>query len=232
MKEGSGGGLSTQTGRAFEAVTDLANSLEKLGYELKPLRIEGYNSSSSKKPKEVWADGELKGLYLPSGSLYKYLQNLSFDRYKLEGSSKLEFRQRLMDETTKQLKLLNLSDLDISQILSDRAGWRGPLSSRLIPDEAFLNSGDNTLYILEKKMQKIQGSVDEKLQTFAFKRSQYARLLAPYGIRLEYTYVLSFWFQKAKYKDVLRYMTQNGQKYWIQTSKQDFSVPLSAIGLN
>lgn len=232
MKEGRGLGSRTITGRYFETNTDLVKSLEYLGYEMKPLKLKGYSPKPQKRPKQVWGNGQLQGFYLPSGSIYKYLQNLSFERYLSEGSEKHELHKKLRDETATRLRQMKLSELDINEILGDRSGWRGPLSSRLIPDEAFLNFADNTLYILEKKMQKIPGSVDEKLQTFQFKKSQYVRLLSPYGINVEYTYVLSHWFQKAKYKDVLRYMNENGQKYWIQTHEKDFAVPLSAIGLN
>ena len=45
------------------------------------------------------------------------------------------------------------------------------------PDEAFINFENNTVYIVEKKWQETEGSVDEKLLGFGNKRRLYQRLL-------------------------------------------------------
>ena len=62
------------------------------------------------------------------------------------------------------------------------------------------------MYILEIKFQKVAGSVDEKLQTCDFKKKQYQRLFAPLNYEVEYIYILSDWFNRPEYKDVLTYI--------------------------
>ena len=97
------------------------------------------------------------------------------------------------------------------------------LSKKLLPDGALLV--DNTLYIIEKKFQAVAGSVDEKLQTCDFKKSQYARLLAPINVKVEYYYVLNDWFKKPEYKDVFVYINRVGCHYFFNV------VPLKELGL-
>lgn len=99
------------------------------------------------------------------------------------------------------------------------------LSKRLLPDEALYVVVDNTLYVIEMKFQKIGGSVDEKLQTCDFKRKQYARLMAPLNIEVEYIYILNDWFRNPKYKDTLDYVISVGCQYYFEY------LPLQKLGL-
>lgn len=99
------------------------------------------------------------------------------------------------------------------------------LSKKLLPDEAIYVIINNTLFIIEVKFQKVAGSVDEKLQTCDFKRKQYARLLAPLNIEVEYIYILSDWFRKPAYKDVLDYIISVGCQYYFGY------LPLQKLGL-
>lgn len=99
------------------------------------------------------------------------------------------------------------------------------LSKKLLPDEALYVIIDNTLYIVEIKFQGVAGSVDEKLQTCDFKRKQYARLMAPLNIEVEYIYILNDWFRKAEYKDVLDYVISVGCQYYFEY------LPLQKLGL-
>ena len=84
---------------------------------------------------------------------------------------------------------------------------------------------DNTFYVIECKFQKVAGSVDEKLQTCDFKKKQYKKLLAPLNMEVEYIYLLSDWFQKPEYKDVLDYIISVGCSYYFNY------IPLSKFGL-
>ena len=68
----------------------------------------------------------------------------------------------------------------------------------LQPDEVFINTEKNIIYILEKKFQKCSGSVDEKIQTGPFKLEYYQKLYPTYKIK--FAYVLSDWFKSDKYK--------------------------------
>ncbi len=99
------------------------------------------------------------------------------------------------------------------------------LSKKLLPDEALYVIINNTLFVIEMKFQRVAGSVDEKLQTCDFKRKQYARLMAPLNIEVEYIYILSDWFRKAEYKDVLDYIISVGCQYYFEY------LPLQKLGL-
>ena len=99
------------------------------------------------------------------------------------------------------------------------------VSKRLIPDDAILIFSKRTLFIVEIKFQNVGGSVDEKLQTCDFKKRQYTKLLEPLGIDIEYAYVLSDWFKKLEYKDVLQYIILVGCHYFFN------ELPLKFLGL-
>lgn len=99
------------------------------------------------------------------------------------------------------------------------------LSKKLLPDEAIYVIINNTLFIVEVKFQKVAGSVDEKLQTCDFKRKQYAKLMAPLNIEVEYIYILSDWFRHPSYKDVLDYIISVGCQYYFKY------LPLQKLGL-
>ncbi|MFZ3068972.1 MAG: hypothetical protein WA052_01515 [Microgenomates group bacterium] len=99
------------------------------------------------------------------------------------------------------------------------------ISKKLLPDEAIYVIVNNTLFVIEVKFQKVAGSVDEKLQTCDFKRKQYAKLMAPLNIEVEYIYILSDWFRKSEYKDVLDYIISVGCQYYFQY------LPLQKLGL-
>jgi len=87
-----------------------------------------------------------------------------------------------------------------------KINWRILISKKLLPDDALLVIIRETLFIIEVKYQQVAGSVDEKLQTCDFKRKQYLKLVSSLGLKVEYIYVLSDWFKKPEYKDVLDYI--------------------------
>lgn len=108
---------------------------------------------------------------------------------------------------------------------SQKIDYKKYLSKRLLPDEALYVIVNNTLFIIEMKFQKVAGSVDEKLQTCDFKRKQYAKLMAPLNVEVEYIYILSDWFKKPEYKDVLDYIISVGCQYYFKY------LPLQKLGL-
>ena len=81
------------------------------------------------------------------------------------------------------------------------------------------------MYIIECKFQRVEGSVDEKLQTCDFKKKQYKKLLAKANIDVEYMYLLSDFFKNKKYKDVLDYIHSVGCYYYFEY------IPLYTFGL-
>ncbi len=108
---------------------------------------------------------------------------------------------------------------------SQGVDYKKIISKKLLPDEALYVIVKNTLFVIEMKYQEVTGSVDEKLQTCDFKKKQYKKLLAPLNIEVEYIYILSDWFRKPEYKDVLDYVISVGCQYYFQY------LPLQKLGL-
>lgn len=98
-------------------------------------------------------------------------------------------------------------------------------SDTLLPDDAFINIRNKTVYIIEKKFQSVAGSVDEKLQTCLYKKMQYEKLASQMGYDIEYTYVLNDWFKHDKYHDVLNYTEYVGCSYFFNV------LPLHYLGI-
>jgi hypothetical protein len=103
--------------------------------------------------------------------------------------------------------------------------WKESLSKKLLPDDCIFVLMNNTLFIIECKFQQVGGSVDEKLQTCDFKKKQYQKLLAKANIEVEYIYLLSDWFKKPEYKDVLDYIISVRCRYYFEY------IPLTTLGL-
>lgn len=100
------------------------------------------------------------------------------------------------------------------------------ISKKLLPDDVIFVITNNTFFILEIKFQEVAGSTDEKLQTCDFKIKQYRKLLAQLNVEVQYIYILSDWFKKPGYKDVLDYIISiNGCSYYFNY------LPLQKIGL-
>jgi hypothetical protein len=108
---------------------------------------------------------------------------------------------------------------------SQGVDYKKIISKKLLPDEALYVIVKNTLFVIEMKYQEVTGSVDEKLQTCDFKKKQYKKLMAPLNIEVEYIYILSDWFRKPEYKDVLDYIISVGCQYYFQY------LPLEKLGL-
>lgn len=94
--------------------------------------------------------------------------------------------------------------------------WNKIIKSKILPDDCIFVIVENKLFIIECKFQQTPGSVDEKLQTCDFKKKQYQKLLAKANIDVEYVYLLSEWFKKEKYQDVLDYIHSVGCYYYFE----------------
>jgi hypothetical protein len=103
--------------------------------------------------------------------------------------------------------------------------WDSVLSKRLLPDNAFVNTTNSTVYIVEVKFQETSGSVDEKLQTCHYKKQQYEKLFEGLNLRIEFMYVLNDWFKKPEYRDTLNYVEESGCRYYFG------AIPPEDIGL-
>lgn len=98
-------------------------------------------------------------------------------------------------------------------------------SDTLLPDDAFINIRNRTVYIIEKKFQSVAGSVDEKLQTCLYKKKQYEKLVSQMEYDIKYIYVLNDWFRQDKYCDVLSYIKYVGCSYFFN------ELPLHFLGI-
>lgn len=137
--------------------------------------------------------------------------------YKVEDGN-VYFKNELMGRIFKKYEFYKfLEELKID--------WKSLISKRLLPDDSIFVIIVNTLFIIECKFQQVAGSVDEKLQTCDFKRKQYQKLLAPANIEVEYIYLLSDWFRKPEYKDVLDYIHSVHCYYFFEY------IPLVKFGL-
>lgn len=104
--------------------------------------------------------------------------------------------------------------------------YRKFISKRILPDDAIYVITNNTFFIIEVKFQEVTGSTDEKLQTCDFKIKQYRKLLSRLNVEVEFIYILSDWFKKSEYKDVLDYIISvKGCSYYFNY------LPLYKIGL-
>ena len=103
--------------------------------------------------------------------------------------------------------------------------WKKIISKRLLPDDSIYVIINNTFFVIECKFQQVAGSVDEKLQTCDFKKKQYQKLLSSLNMEVEYIYLLSNWFQKSEYRDVLDYIISANCRYYFEY------IPLQVFGL-
>lgn len=113
-------------------------------------------------------------------------------------------------------KFLNPLGIDEKQILS----------KKLLPDAVLINRHTSDVFIIEKKFQESEGSVDEKLQTCDFKLKQYKRLLAATNYTVHFIFLLNDWFKKPAYRDVKNYIKEVGCEYYFN------ELPLKAIKLD
>ncbi len=138
--------------------------------------------------------------------------------YKVNEAGEIFFKGELVAQSLKKNKLYKFLE-------GKGVNYKTLLSAKLLPDAAILVFSTKTLYIIEVKFQNTPGSVDEKLQTSAYKRKQYLQLMKSLDINVEYYYVLSDWFKKDSYKDVLAYIKEIGCDYFFST------LPLDRLGL-
>lgn len=103
--------------------------------------------------------------------------------------------------------------------------WKNIISKKLLPDDSIYVIINNTFFIIECKFQQVPGSVDEKLQTCDFKKKQYQKLLSSLNMEVEYVYLLSNWFRKPEYRDVLDYIISVNCRYYFEY------IPLQVLGL-
>ncbi len=103
--------------------------------------------------------------------------------------------------------------------------WTALISEQIFPNDSIFVIIVNTVFIIECKSEHILDSAYEQLQTCDFKRKQYQKLLSGANIEVEYIYLLSDWFRKPQYKDILNYIHSVHCFYFF-----DY-IPLAKLGL-
>lgn len=107
--------------------------------------------------------------------------------------------------------------------------WRNIISKRLLPDDSIYIIINNTFFIIECKFQQVAGSVDELL-VCDFNKKQYQKLLSNLNMEVEYLYLLSNWFRKPEYRDVLDYIISVNCRYYFEyIPLQIFGLPISNL---
>ena len=103
---------------------------------------------------------------------------------------------------------INLTKYNLYKYLkTNDIDWTKIISKQLLPDEAYFNPETKEFTIYEKKFQHTKGSADEKPQTCAFKIHQFKKIGDAIGAtKVTYTYLLSPWFARPEYKDMLDYI--------------------------
>ena len=103
--------------------------------------------------------------------------------------------------------------------------WRDCVSKQLLPDNCVILENKDRVIIVEVKYQSVVGSVDEKLQTCAFKKMEYEKIFKKLNKKIDFYYCLNDYFKNEKYKDVLDYIVQSGCKYYFN------EIPCEDLGL-
>ncbi|MDD5770172.1 MAG: hypothetical protein PHE25_04325 [Candidatus Gracilibacteria bacterium] len=153
-------------------------------------------------------------------SFEQLLSNL--DGYKVEKKEHFKEAFNVYFDGNKIAETYKKHDLYKGLLIPKGIDFKGIISKKLLPDNAIYVISNDTLFIIEIKYQQVAGSVDEKLQTCDFKNKQYRRLLKPIGIDVRYCYILSDWFMKPEYKDVLNYIQAMDCHYFFGELPLDF----------
>lgn len=137
-------------------------------------------------------------------SLKEYqIEEINFKDKKKSKAYKVYRNAKLIGKIMSKHRFYNfLADENIES--TNSKGW--------LPDEAFINFENHTVYIIEKKWQEVKGSVDEKLLGLGNKRRLYQRLLDkaenPYSV--QFVFVGNDYFLNEEHKDVLEMLRGDG----------------------
>lgn len=106
------------------------------------------------------------------------------------------------------LKMVYASKSELDNFMCNMRFSSHIFKKKLQPDMSFIDITCKRLYVLEKKYQACSGTVDEKIQTFLFKKWLYTRLYPSFTIH--YAYVLNDWFRHDRYAAERQFMLEHG----------------------
>lgn len=92
----------------------------------------------------------------------------------------------------------------------------------MLPDESVFCREILRLTILEKKCQKMAGSVDEKILTGVAKALAYQKLFAGTGVEVQYAFLLNDWFKSERYTYFIDLNDTFGVKTFFNTVPTSF----------
>ena len=123
----------------------------------------------------------------------------------------------------KDTSLLDLSKDNLYRYLkSNGLDWRKVVSETKKPDKAMFHLKTKEFNVYEIKFQKSGGSADEKIAEGPYFLEYYTKIGKLLGAsKVTFHYVLSPWFKKKKYKDVLDYIVRNGCSYTILDDEEE-----------
>jgi hypothetical protein len=110
-----------------------------------------------------------------------------------------------------------------SFLKESKVNWRKLISMKMVQDFVLLIVSDNVLFVGDTSVRRPRD--EEELMLCDFKRKQYQKLVTPLGLKVEYVFVLSDWFKKPEYKDVLDYINSVNCHYKFN------ELPLAWLGL-
>ncbi|EAL0007476.1 hypothetical protein A9452_05755 [Campylobacter upsaliensis] len=142
--------------------------------------------------------------------------------YIVDSNGRVFYDDELVAQIFKKHKFYNF--------LEERGvDWRNIISKRLLPDDSIYIIINNTFFIIECKFQQVAGSIGELL-VCDFNKKQYQKLLSNLNMEVEYVYLLSNWFRKPEYRDVLDYIISVNCRYYFEyIPLQIFGLPISNL---
>ena len=152
-------------------LTILGNDLTKLNIKNKGTGAGGSNTNKNGLPYEKLTD---LNEYFTINENCNFSQIITFNNY-----DKKFIR-------TKQSQLFKYMDNYIDKSINKAHGCKNP-------DECYIDLEKKNIFIIEKKFQKVPGSICEKIQTADMKIWQYSRTFPDFHI--VYIYCLSEWFK-------------------------------------
>ena len=153
----------------------------------------------------------------------KFEQDTNIAQALSENGYSVDDKYRIYDDEGNEVGMdIGKNRLYKNLLEPNNVDYRALVSKKLLPDEAVYVYKKNTVYIIEKKFQRTNGSTDEKLQTCDFKNRQYKKLFSKIGIEVKYIYLLNDWFLRQEYSDVKEYILDVGCYYFFNKIPVNF----------
>ena len=176
------------------------NSTNKVNKVNKTIKSKGFGSSRGSRGSKAQSNG-LE--YENKTSLSKYYKKITKKMFKRNS----KIYEEIVFNNNNPISYVHLSQSTFNTYMEEH----GKINKKIIkasgccnPDDVYIDTKNENLFIIEKKFQQDGGSADEKIQTGVYKKEHYTKLYPSYYIH--YIYCLSTWFKNPKYYDVINYL--------------------------